>query len=989
MKAMKVLILLVFLNGNLLFSQELTGTIRGMVTDQSGGAMPKVLVTATGPVNMTVETDSSGGYAISVIPGEYLISFSKDKFESAEQKMSVRAGANTILNVTLEVAGVTQTITINVEEKMPEIDTGSSTIQTTIPSEIQTKLPSGTGYIGALTTVPGVRSEVIGGGIMSDGSSRAENDFYINGVKTSDAETGSLRLMSNAPFEFIQETLVTRSSDAQYGGSMGAVVNGILKRGGNEIHGQVWNYFSNDSMNASPRPYLRFSPLDDEEVEFFQPKKDKQTAATPGFHVGGQIIKNKLFFFSGSRPGFAKAERSVKFLKNDLTGNFSSSSRQDFTVNKLDYETLFRGRALQLYFAHMYSPLKLKGILPDQEGTSSPETLWHERGFRAPSSTILWKGTYFPMDKLTVSLYGGWNYTNFSNGYGLSKGPSVAYLTSNLNISGVPSRFRASSGQFTPDNFQTKKDAFKRRNIYLDGIYLLSFKGFHLMKFGYQSDHLQNNVFANTWPDGRFLMAWGIGWPGITKPGFLSGQYGFYIEDQMETSGKVRSESKAFYFQDDWQVKRNLVVNLGLRTESENIPSFLEGRAGKAISFGFSDKIAPRAGIAYDPTGSGKSKLSANFAVVYDIVKYNLPRSAFGGDKWLRCFYPLNDPDISKLKRGDTKKAFECLNLRVPANDLVDPSLKPMQQRMLTVGYERSFGNFLLSVYGINKSLIRAVEDVGRLVVKNGVVEEEYTITNPGEGRSIDPSWFPPGYPSPITPRARREYNALELRLDKKSGNHFVSANYTFGGLRGNYSGLASSDEKGRINPNTNRDFDMAYMSRDKDGKLVYGRLATDRPHVLKVFGYKTVSTRLGSSDLGLSFILQSGTPLSTQVPVLTSTNVFAYGRGDMGRLPTFSDTSLNFGHDFKLPEFKENQKMRIEWTVSNVFNQNMVMDRVTGLVHPNDGHLQFDSSAAVFHGFNPEFLMQEQGLRKNPAYGMPYVFQSPRAMRVAARFFF
>ena len=116
-------------------------------------------------------------------------------------------------------------------------------------------------------------------------------------------------------------------------------------------------------------------------------------------------------------------------------------------------------------------------------------------------------------------------------------------------------------------------------------------------------------------------------------------------------------------------------------------------------------------------------------------------------------------------------------------------------------------------------------------------IGEVYYIANPGYGvtRSIAERPFP---------KAQREYDAIELTFDRRLANNWsLRASYTYSRLWGNYSGLANSDEQntvgggGRLSPNASRLFDVIQNTYDRNGKEVLGRLATDKPHQLKVFG--------------------------------------------------------------------------------------------------------------------------------------------------------
>ena len=128
--------------------------------------------------------------------------------------------------------------------------------------------------------------------------------------------------------------------------------------------------------------------------------------------------------------------------------------------------------------------------------------------------------------------------------------------------------------------------------------------------------------------------------------------------------------------------------------------------------------------------------------------------------------------------------------------------------------------------------------------------------------------------------------------------------------LYGNYSGIQNSDEirtptlglafpadqqqSGsvfRLGGNANRSWDLDESLWDANGHLdPQGRLATDRPHVLKLYG--AYMTPFGT-QIGANFYAGSGTPLTTYVNTLNSIEVLVNGRGDMGRTPALSTTDL------------------------------------------------------------------------------------------------
>jgi hypothetical protein len=173
--------------------------------------------------------------------------------------------------------------------------------------------------------------------------------------------------------------------------------------------------------------------------------------------------------------------------------------------------------------------------------------------------------------------------------------------------------------------------------------------------------------------------------------------------------------------------------------------------------------------------------------------------------------------------------------------------------------------------------LKQVIDDVGTVVDGNAVLH----VANPGRGGASTMATTGPTAPFP-TPGPKRLYDAIEVGLARRrSGRWFATASYTYGRLYGNYGGLASSDEirtpttgasyrvhqqqAGSIaNPggSVNNYWNIDEVMYDSRGRLdVVGRLATDRPHVVKLYG--AYSFPFGT-ELGLFFFGGSGTPIST-----------------------------------------------------------------------------------------------------------------------------
>src|SRR5512135_708584 len=313
MRLKKVLTLLVLglATAGMMFAQvSPEGKIIGRVLDNQGNPLPGVAVEASSPKlvgKAATTTDATGTFRLMALPtGSYEIKFTLSGFKTiVRQSVYLEMSQTLILNESMETATISEQVTV--VGQSPLIDVKSTVKGQVMTKDIFMTLPRGRTFDSLISTIPGVQDEPITGGISVDGASGAENIWYADGADVTNFHLGIKG--QNVVLELLDEVKVTASGyNAEFGGSMGGVVNVITRSGGNEFHGDIMGFYENNRtwMQGHARDYLRQDPNDYTVWEYVNndtlyygggKDRDRYNRYEGVFSLGGYIIRDKLWFF--------------------------------------------------------------------------------------------------------------------------------------------------------------------------------------------------------------------------------------------------------------------------------------------------------------------------------------------------------------------------------------------------------------------------------------------------------------------------------------------------------------------------------------------------------------------------------------------------------------------------------------------------------------------------------------------------------------------
>ena len=367
-----------------------------------------------------------------------------------------------------------------------------------------------------------------------------------------------------------------------------------------------------------------------------------------------------------------------------------------------------------------------------------------------------------------------------------------------------------------------------------------------------------------------------------------------------------------------------------------------------------------------------------------------MPLGSFGGDKWLEYYYTLDSGNLSPiLDNPACPPACPGTLIRGPIDfrhvslgGYVDPELKPMQMQEFVVGAERELAsNLSVSARYVRKWIVRGIEDTGSVDADQN---EIYVIANPGEGYAEQAHAFSDGSGTVPLPKPKREYDGVELALNKRMSNNWSGrVSYLWSRLYGNYSGLSQTDENGRQSPNIGRLFDYPLMMFGQDGQPVFGPLATDRPHQFKAQFIYDFNFGLSA---GLNWFGASGLPRSREMGFLPPNNfpVNYLGRNSDGRLPFYSQADLYAQYRLKLGE---RSALTFSMNVINLLDQDTAVNYYPTEHYQNGVTGDLD---AFFRGqLNFQTLAQQQGMLTDARFLKDNGYQGVRSIRFGLKFSF
>jgi hypothetical protein len=981
----------------------------------TGSANPGDTITLTNPntgFNRSITAGADGNYRFSALPtGQYQIS-------NGGTPRPVTVNVGTATNIDFATGGATTlgTVTVVGSNVVNPIDVSSVESTTILTAEQINKIPVARNTTAVALLAPGtVRGDAAFGNLASfGGASVAENQYYINGFNITNSFRGLN--FSQVPFEAIAEQQVkTGGYGAEFGRSLGGVVNQITKRGGNEFHAGGNIYWTPEWGTEDVKNTYYSNPLTPDSFGTLRSDNshDGGWDARANIWASGALIQDKLFAYGLISYGKSTDDTFGSTL---ATSNTSTESKTPTWLLKMDWN-INDNNLLELTAFSDKNTDYVDTYLNDPGSFDRTEFVGRAVNESGGENYVL-KYTGYLTDSFTVSaLYG---HGEFSRSTKLiSPNGTEIFYNGDINApaqAGCPVVADARPGYrqtITGPYFSTcnisgttldRVDSGDTRDQYrLDLEWQL---GDHLIRGGYDRDDYES--VAGVALEGGFAWTYQTRNPdGIANNG---DEFDIARKQYFSQGATVKVKQHAFYIEDSWHITDNFIAYLGGRWDTfENI----NGNGDTYVEI--KDQFGPRLGFSWDVYGDSTFKVFGNagryaLPLTPSVAVRGASASLFSRETFtFTGVDPVTGEPINPVSRGD----FFYLNAETGephiASTVATKNLKPQYQDEYILGFQKQItDNFSLGVRGIYRDLKAAIDDncdYTAVLEANGFTYDPDAGWIDGQGRS--PALPNPGFPycrmfnpgedavfetdlfgdgnlttvtvpgSALSPPAKRTYSALEFFFDGRWDRFFMQGSYTFAKNKGNTEGGVKSDI-GQNDTNVTQDFDYIELTKD-----TYGFLPNDRRHSLKLFGSYDVTDEW---TVGANLLVQSGRPLNCfgvfDRDPGPDYNPHPYGSSFM-RCGT---TTLGGSDDATVKAFPRGTKGRLPWTSQLDLNVSYSPMWAKGLMFKMD----------VFNVMNSQKVTSvietaETASTGDPSstYLLPASFQQPRALRFMVQYDF
>jgi outer membrane receptor for ferrienterochelin and colicin len=550
----------------LVVAQETTGTLKGKVADETGAVLPGASVIVNSPAlvtkDLTVVTNEAGWYIIRALPpGVYSIRASLEGFQTIERSgIIVEQAKEFRVDFTLKIGTLEETITVSGEA--PLIDSTRPSISQTIDTNYLENLPATTTgrrqYSEIIRVLPGVTDDSqdgMYGSPMIYGTRKFDVGYRVEGVQTNDLSYGWFA--GFVPMDALEDIQVKGTAiSAEYGWNQGGIVSMRLKQGGNEFHGIISDYYSNNSFWGDP--------------DF------KRTDNQLSFTLGGPVKKDKIWFFGA----YQRYHRDEEIWGR--TDNLKTTRRAPMIIAKVTAQVTPKNRLS----ANVYSSHTNRANV-GMSGPDYPPETYGKTGYWTDSVSGDLVTTL--SDKFFLESH--FDYRLFER-FASYEGNNTYIETMSDLFSVLPNGWRAQGQPNGDHDWYDQYEAKMKLSAFLEG------KGVHNMAMGW--DLFRWNAKLEVDTRSAFTIyddpsiAGGIAVLSTTN---IPNQNPYYND----------VTSFAIFFNDDWTITDNFTANLGFRFGSD-------------IFYRTNNHFEPRFGINFDPLKDGLSRIKVSYSRFYGAI---------------------------------------------------------------------------------------------------------------------------------------------------------------------------------------------------------------------------------------------------------------------------------------------------------------------------------------------------------------------------------